>query len=501
MGVGANANGGENALYGESKMSIRLNTLYNLLGQMTPLGVSLLTVPIYLHAIGEARYGVLAIIWLFTSYFGVFEMGLSRASAYHLARQHDESASVRSATFWTAFWLNLGFGFLGAGVLFAIAQPVFTHFFHMSDAMRRSVLISLPWVVAALPLSTLGGVLAGALEARERFAYMNIIGVFNSVVTQIAPLLVALFISPELAWLIPAVVLARASGLVLQFLGVWRFLPIVPSALFDRTQARALFNYGGWISITNIFGQILLSFDRMLIGALLSVQAVTYYTIPYNIVTRVSVLPGALATSLFPRFSRAESGDGVRLAERSLILLMVVTTLLTIVGMSFIPLFLRFWISPEFSAHAAEVGMIILAGVWINGLAYIPYGLLQAQGRPDIIAKLQLIELPFFLLILWGGIHWLELAGAALAWSLRVAADAFLLFYFARLPLRLRHVLPALGMIGLAAIFAPHRLISTYSIASILLILVSLLWALSVAPELRHFLLRSFNALRRYSLS
>ena len=480
-------------------MSIRRNTLYNLLGRIAPLGVSLVTVPLYLHAIGEARYGVLAIIWLFTGYFGVFEMGLSRASAYHLARQHDEAPAVRSTTFWTALWLNLSFGLLGAVVLYAAAQPVFTHFFQMSETMRRSVLASLPWIAAALPLGTLGGVLAGALEARERFAYMNLIGVFNTALTQIGPLLVAIFISPELTWLIPAVVIARAAGLLLQFVGVWRFLPILPSALFDRARARALFTYGGWISISNIVGPMLVTFDRMLIGAMMNVQAVTYYTVPYNLVNRVSILPGALSISLFPRFSRTESGKGKQLAERGLHLIMAVMTPITVIGITLLPLFLTHWISPEFSRHGSMAGMILLVGIWINGLAFIPYGLLQGQGRPDITAKLHLLELPFFLLLLWGGIHWLGLPGAALAWSLRVAVDALLLLYFARLPLRLGYALPALGMIGLAVVLAPHRILSAYSIAAVFLMVFSMLWALWIAPELRQILLRSSHGLRRFS--
>ena len=479
-------------------MSIRRNTLYNLLGRIAPLGISLVTVPLYLHAIGEARYGVLAIIWLFTGYFGVFEMGLSRASAYHLAQQHDESPAVRSTTFWTALWLNLSFGLLGAVVLYAAAQPVFTHFFHMSETMRRSVLASLPWIAAALPLSTLGGVLAGALEARERFAYLNVIGVFNTALTQIGPLLVAVFISPELTWLIPAVVLARASGLLLQFVGVWRFLPIVPSALFNRTRARALFTYGGWISLTNIVGPVLVTFDRMLIGALMSVQAVTYYTVPYNLVNRVSMLPGALSTSLFPRFSRTENGEGKQLAERGLHLLVAVMTPITVIGIALLPLFLTHWISPEFSRHGSMVGMILLAGIWINGLAYIPYGLLQGQGRPDVTAKLHLLELPFFLLLLWGGIHWLGLPGAALAWSLRVAVDALLLFYLARLPVRWRYALPALAMMGGAAVVAPQHIFSAYSVAAAFLMVFSMLWALWIAPDLRQALLRSSHRLRHF---
>jgi O-antigen/teichoic acid export membrane protein len=482
-------------------MSIRRNTLYNLLGQIAPLGVSLVTVPLYLHAIGEARYGVLAIIWLFTGYFGVFEMGLSRASAYHLARQHNEAAEMRSTTFWTALWMNLGFGLIGAVVLYAAAQPVFTHFFHMTETMRRSVLASLPWIAAALPLSTLGGVLMGALEARERFGYMNLIGVFNTAVTQISPLLVALFISPELTWLIPAVVIARASGLLLQFVGVWHFLPIVPSALFNRARARTLFTYGGWISLTNIVGPVLVTFDRMLIGALLSVQAVTYYVVPFSLANRLSILPVALSASLFPRFAHSESGECKYIAERGMLLLVSITTPMAVVGIALQPLFLTYWISAGFAQQASAVGMILLAGVWINGLANIPYSLLQGEGRPDITAKLHLIETPFFLLILWAGIYWLGLAGAALAWSLRVAADALLLFYFARIPLRLRYALPALTMMAGAAISAPHHVISLHSILAVILAGISLLWALWIAPELRHLLQHTKQNLRRFYLT
>jgi Membrane protein involved in the export of O-antigen and teichoic acid len=189
------------------------------------------------------------------------------------------------------------------------------------------------------------------------------------------------------------------------------------------------------------------TFDRILIGAMLSMQAVTYYTVPYNLVSKISFVPGALANSMFPVFSRSKDNEAKALAENALTLLLAVMTSVTIIGVLLLPLFLTHWISPEFSNKGSLVGMILLSGLWFNGLAFIPYGLLQAQGRPDITAKLHLIELPIFLLFLWGGIILFGLPGAALAWTLRTIIDSLLLFHFSKLKLKLRYSLPALFMI------------------------------------------------------
>jgi O-antigen/teichoic acid export membrane protein len=61
----------------------------------------------------------------------------------------------------------------------------------------------------------------------------------------------------------------------------------------------------------------------------------------------------------------------------------------------------------------------------------LPHAWLQATGRADITAKVQLVELPlyaggmFVAVLQWG------IVGAAALWTLRVVADCIVLLYFA----------------------------------------------------------------------
>jgi Na+-driven multidrug efflux pump len=57
---------------------------------------------------------------------------------------------------------------------------------------------------------------------------------------------------------------------------------------------------------------------------------------------------------------------------------------------------------------------------------------LYGIGRADVVAKLHLLELPIYALVLWQLVLGLGVEGAALAWTLRALVDALLLFGLSR---------------------------------------------------------------------
>ena len=139
-------------------MSIRRNSTYNLLGLLVPLAASLVTIPIYLELIGEARYGVLAIVWLLLGYFGLFDLGLGRATAQRIAALRDGTADERAQTFWTALTLNVGIGVVGGALVWPIASHFFGNIFRIEGSLRPEVLAAVPWMMLAVPMATLSGV-------------------------------------------------------------------------------------------------------------------------------------------------------------------------------------------------------------------------------------------------------------------------------------------------------------------------------------------------------
>jgi O-antigen/teichoic acid export membrane protein len=233
--------------------------------------------------------------------------------------------------------------------------------------------------------------------------------------------------------------------------------------------------------------------DRMLIGSLLSAEAVAFYTVPFNMVSRMSVVPGALAASLFPKLSRSSAEDSAQLASEAVAALAAVTTLMIVLAVAVFPVFMRIWVGRSFAEHAAPIGVILLVGIWVNGLAYVPYGHLQASGRPDIVAKFHAIEVIPFLGILWFGLHSFGLVGAAYAWTLRTTVDALLLFKVGgRIP-RWQRLLPGGLIVVTAAVLSPTSVMSARMVAETVLVVVATVWSWNLSPVVRAVVRQALN--------
>jgi O-antigen/teichoic acid export membrane protein len=439
--------------------SISSNFVINLVGALAPMAVALVTVPIYIHRIGLERYGILSLAWILLGYFGFLDLGLSRAAANALARLRRQSHE-RGEVLATSFALNAAFGAVGGLVLYLTGEMIVSRAVTLTPGLQAETHAALPWIAFLLPLALVNGVAAGAFESREQFLAANIINMIGSSAGQIVPMLFAILVSPALDVIIPVAVLCKAATALAQVVLVLRHEVRLSLEMVSFSRARGLLSYGGWVTVSGILSPLLSSIDQLVIARLLGASGVALYAVPMNLVMRGQIVACSLSRTLFPRLSMHDPDEARELAERASVTLGFAFGLCCAVGIVLVKPFLALWISEDVASQSGLVGQILLLGGWINGIAFIPYSQLQGQGRPDITAKLHLLEILPYLAALYLLTQPFGLPGAAAAWSLRVALDAGLLVYMARFS---RSVLSRLAMPGvvLVASFAVAQALPT----------------------------------------
>jgi O-antigen/teichoic acid export membrane protein len=401
-------------------MSIVRHTSYNFAGAVVPILVSLITVPLYLQVIGFDRYGILALVWLVVGYFNLFDFGLGRATAQQVASSTSEQD--RNAAFWTALFLAAAFALLATIVAAPVALIVFRAIKVTSSELRSEIVESLPALIAAIPIWIMQGVVRGALEGRRRFLAINVIQSGGAVATAVVPLLTALVVGPELPDLVLATLLVRGVVLLALSVAAKRSVPIRGAVWPGRTYALRLVRFGAWLTITNVVGPIMMLFDRFLIGAIAGAAAVAVYVIPFTLISQLALFPSSLSSAVFPKFA-ADSAMRTRERDELVRMTAFLMTPAACAAVVLVGPFLHVWLGADIGTKSTPVAIVLMIGFWANGVAQLPFASLHAVGRTDTTAKLHLIEVVPYLLVLWAGLKIFGLAGAAAAWSLRATAD------------------------------------------------------------------------------
>jgi O-antigen/teichoic acid export membrane protein len=464
-------------------LSISKHTTYNVAGAVLPIGVTLITVPLYLEVVGVERYGILSICWVLLGYFGFLDLGLGPAVAQKIASARNEDGDAAEAVFWTAVWLSLAAGLASALLVYAGAAVYFAWGgldSRFSEEIRKAV----PLLGLMLPIGMLSGVAAGALQGRERFLALNLISTTSATLTMVLPLAAAYFWSPTLRALLAGALAARVVGLVLSYSNSFRAVPLTRPAGPQRALIPSLMKLGGWMTVSTALTPFLVTIDRLAIGALLGAAAVAAYAIPFSLIARMSILPWSLSSALFPRFAaggEAERGQLMGLALAAMAVTMTPFCILVIAVAG--PVF-AIWIGPDLAAISTPVAYLMIAGAWANGMGLVPFTMLQGSGRADIVAKTHLLEILPYLLLLAGSLLLFGLPGAALAWAIRTWADFGLLFWRA-----------GASTASLRILIAPVLLLLTATISALvlkgvtrdlilwLLVLVSGAWSFRTMPE------------------
>jgi O-antigen/teichoic acid export membrane protein len=417
------------------------NTVYSLVGQAFPVLVAIFSIPILIREMGVDGFGVLTLAWMVTGYFGFLDLGVGRALTKLVSeRLGQNNLADIPELIWTGLMLTIVMGVFTGVIMSQISPFLANDVFNIPVDIRRDAEISFLVLSASVPIVTSVSVLRDLLSAYQRFDLVNIVRAPIGSLTFLAPL-ITLTVSTELTHIVFSLVLVRIVEWGVSFLFCVRVVPDMARRIcVDRSKIFQFLKFGGWMTVSNICGPAMLYADRFMIGSIITVSAVSYYAASFEVISRLMIVPGAIVGVLFPAFSAVIRSDpekaiflcvnGIKYTFISVAPLLVIIYIFAYEG-------LTIWLGNEFSGRGGGVLQWLVIGALVNSFSYFPASLLHAAGRPDLTAKLHLVEMPIYITVVWFLVNFYGIEGAAIAWVMRSIVDNVVLFQLAGRVLKL----------------------------------------------------------------
>ncbi|MEN3276831.1 MAG: hypothetical protein V7631_2621 [Massilia sp.] len=449
-------------------MNLRLfhNAWSNLLGAAVPALAALATVPLVVAGLGQAGYGVYALVTAIVGYFAIIDINVTAGSVKFIAAQHARGEDERVAeTLCFGLAVYALIGTVGGLALYAGAGLLVTGVFTVPAALTEEAIACLQLAALGFLLGQLQSYLHSVPQALMRF---DISGRMEMVFGTLVPLLTVavLWLGLGLFEVIALRVAASAVHCLLLWRAIRRMLPGLRRRWPGRDLRRGILGFSAYAFLSRFATLSYAHADKLIIGALVGVGGLAYFSVAATLANRVLGLTFRLSGVFFPAASAlAADGELARLdrayvkATRYVVYLNA--AMLVLLAVFAHPL-LAYWMGPDFARGGATVLAVMALSQFVDSLTSLPSLVNDGMGHPRLSGLFAVGRALVGLVIVYLGVAGWGIDGAAwghLAASL-VFTSAFLIVVHGRtVPTRLARLcahgyLPGIGAAAAVALFA-----------------------------------------------
>lgn len=402
------------------------NTLFNIIGMLIPGLISIPAMAYLARGLNVELFGILMLSFSILGYSGLFDAGITRAVIRKIATQDglDFDKKIMGTALVSVFFISI---IAALGIY--VGSSSITSLLNVSSNEVIEVTSSIKCLSIIIPFFLVGTVAFAYLEGKQKFLELNKYKIFTGTIISLFPV-VAVFIHNSLFSAIVGLLIARVLVSIVAFYSCYKYLG-KGFLCFKWHIFYELITFGGWITLSNIISPLMVYADRFILSNIMGAEKVAFFAAPTDLIQKISIIPGALAKTIFPYFSK-NSDDSKKMARQAYISLSIVLFAILVPLFVFSKEILSFWLGSEYGINSTVVLKVLIVGFFFNALAQIPFSRIQALGNSKLTAYIHMAEIIPFFVILFVLVHSFGFVGAAIAWSTRVILDFIVLEYFSR---------------------------------------------------------------------
>ena len=457
-------------------MSIAKKSIANFIGGVVPAIASLLTVPVIVARLGDVQYGLFTLVTAIVGYFALIDINVTAGSVKYLSEHHargeyDQVNKVISLGGLIYFII----GALGGLGIFIFADTLVTSFFNVPDHFHTIAHKTLQIASIAFFFGQMQVYLISIPQALQRYDLSGKIESLFGALTSISTVLVVLLGGGLVEIILVRLVLSIINcGFLLNI--IRKILPLVQVVKPDRETLNKLASFSAYSYLSRIAAVSYANADKLMIGAILDLKAVSMFSVPSLLVNRAAGPVYRLASVIFPISSAlAANNQHDELRRIYLVSIRYYTYLhasLCLILSFFSRELLHYWAGPSFGSDAALVLVLISSATFFDSLTNLPSLLNDGLGKPRNTGITALLHAIFGMLFCYIGIHVAGIIGAAWAHLITAIffAVVFIVFVHGRsIPITLREVywesyhptlIPLIVLLTISALFAQQHVLT-----------------------------------------
>jgi O-antigen/teichoic acid export membrane protein len=398
------------------------NLTANWVGHGANLVVMFFLSPFILHTLGVTEFGIWQLLTVLTGYMGILDMGVRAGTGRYIIvylGQDDLEKVDETIRTGLGLYTVMSSLILAAGVVLGLVFPLV--FPTVPVEYHTTVAVLLPVLAVNIWISALRTILSSLLAAYDRFDLARGSDLIMLAVRTIGTI-AALKLDTGLVGLTVAIISCNLAGLAVNLMlsrRIHNSLKLWPLIL-KKERIKELYNYGIGAFIIAVSAKIIGQTDLILVGNLLSIDAVAVYSVGAMLIyysdTFVKQINGTFFPSLQRAVTQGKTGEVRWILHRMMRLLLILGILMYVGYISFGEPFITLWMFdsvtfPLVSVKiAAKVMTILSCAKLLLLLGQFSRSLLSATGHIGFAARMTVIEaitnlmlsISFVLIFNWG---------------------------------------------------------------------------------------------------